>query len=175
MRDETTYEIGQARPEELAHLPEIERRACDRFLQLPFTAELPLHLTPPADFESGRRAGLLWVARVAGGPPVGFALVEDLGTELHLEELDVLPGHGRRGLGRRLVGAVCLWATAHGRPLTLCTFRDVPWNAPFYARMGFRELPPEEWSPALARRIRAEAAHGLRAELRVAMRFDGGA
>ena len=52
-----------------------------------------------------------------------------------LEEIDVHPDHGRRGLGRRLVSAVCAWAARGGhRWLTLTTFRDVPFNMPFHAR-----------------------------------------
>jgi len=168
------YAIGLARAEELPRLPEIERRACDLFLQFPFTAALPLLLTPLSDFEAAQTAGLLWVGRTGEGEPVGFALVEGFGAHLHLEELDVLPEHGRKGLGTRLVHEVCRFAGAHGRSLTLCTFRQIPWNAPFYARLGFRELRPEEWSPALAQRMRDEAERGLPPELRVAMRFDGG-
>ena len=39
--------------------------------------------------------------------PVGFALVEMLADDLpHLEELDVDPSHGRRGLGTALVRGV---------------------------------------------------------------------
>ena len=60
---------------------------------------------------------------------------------LHLEELDVLPGHGRQGIGTRLVRALCDGARGRGiAAVTLCTFRDVPWNAPFYERLGFRIL-----------------------------------
>jgi hypothetical protein len=32
--------------------------------------------------------------------------------------------------------------------VTLTTFRDVPWNGPFYAKLGFREL--RHLSPGLA-------------------------
>ena len=34
--------------------------------------------------------------------------------------------------------------------MTLTTYRDLPWNAPFYARHGFAVVPPAEWSTALA-------------------------
>jgi GNAT superfamily N-acetyltransferase len=166
------YEIGLARPDEVPPLPEIERRACDLFLQSPLTAALPLDLTPLADLEAGQRGGLLWVARIPAGGPVGFALVEELDGELHLEELDVLPEHGRQGLGTALVRRVLAWVKERGRrSVTLCTFRDIPWNAPFYRRLGFRELTAEELTPALRRRIQREAENGLPTELRVAMRF----
>lgn len=154
----------------MPHLPEIERRAGDLFLTLPFTSDLPLYLTSREDFEQAHALGQLWTARVKEGPVVGFALVERLGGAPHLEELDVLPEHGRKGLGAALVRQVCGWAKARGdERVTLTTFRDVPWNAPFYERLGFRRLAPEELSPSLKERVREEASRGLPSELRVVM------
>jgi hypothetical protein len=100
------YTIGLSRPHELSLLPAIERQASDLFLEFPFTADIPADPTPVAEFEAGHRAGLLWVARTGADEPVGFALVNDFGPHLHLEEVDVLPQHGRRGLGTRLVREV---------------------------------------------------------------------
>ena len=68
-----------------------------------------------------------------GNIPVGLALVKMLADDLpHLEEIDVHPSHGRRGLGTALVREVCEWATHCGYVmLTLTTFRAVAWNLPF--------------------------------------------
>jgi GNAT superfamily N-acetyltransferase len=166
------YEVSLAAPEDVLLLPRIEREACELFRQVPVIAELPLYLTPARDFDAAQREGTLWVARLAAGGPVGFALAEWLGDEGHLEEMDVLPDHGRRGLGTALVRRVCDWAVANGgTSLTLCTFRDVPWNAPFYERLGFRRLAAAELTPALLERMDEEAAHGLPLEHRVAMRW----
>jgi GNAT superfamily N-acetyltransferase len=91
----------------------------------------------------------------------------------HLEELAVHPAHQRRGLGARLVAAVVGWARARGAAaLTLSTFRDVPWNAPFYARIGFRALDPAQLPATLAALVERERAHGLPVEQRVVMRLD---
>ena len=72
------------------------------------------------------------------------------------------PDHAGRGIGRALLEAGCDWAAARGyAEITLATYRDVPWNGPFYASEGFvevgpvddfmrdRGLPPEE--PVMAR------------------------
>jgi diketogulonate reductase-like aldo/keto reductase/GNAT superfamily N-acetyltransferase len=166
------YEIAPARREDMARLPEIERGAARLFLTHPVTAALPDAWQPAAAYERAYAAGLLWVARTDAGEPVGFALAQDDHDVLHLEELDVLPEHGRHGLGERLARTVIRHGQASGRPVTLCTFRDIPWNAPFYARLGFREVPPDALSPALARHLSREAAKGLPPELRVAMRLD---
>ena len=109
-----------------------------------------------------RRDGRLWVA-LAGDAPVGFAhvVVHEDGVA-HLEEVDVHPDHGRRGLGRRLVQTVCAWATSHGYDaVTLTTFRDVPWNMPFYARLGFETVASDTVGVALRSVLDDELRRGL--------------
>jgi hypothetical protein len=54
----------------------------------------------------------------------------------------------------------------------LSTFRDVPWNGPFYRKHGFRDLQPAEWTPGMRAIREKEAQHGLRVEARVFMRRD---
>ncbi len=98
---------------------------------------------------------------------------EWLDGSLHLEELDVLPAYGRQGIGTRLVRTLCDGARDRGiAAVTLCTFRDVPWNAPFYQRLGFRILHEDELTPWLAARVQEEELAGLSRELRVAMRLE---
>ncbi|WP_315637564.1 MULTISPECIES: GNAT family N-acetyltransferase [Microbacterium] len=76
--------------------------------------------------------------------PVGFAHVLEVDGEAHLEQLSVRPEHARRGVGRALVVAAQEEARRRGhRRLTLRTYADVPWNAPFYARCGFEESAPD--------------------------------
>ncbi|MBW4457630.1 MAG: GNAT family N-acetyltransferase [Nostoc indistinguendum CM1-VF10] len=54
-------------------------------------------------------------------------------------QIDVAPEHGQRGIGSALVGTVCTWAKQQGyRIVSLSTFRDIPWNAPFYSKLGFQ-------------------------------------
>jgi GNAT superfamily N-acetyltransferase len=121
-------------------------------------------------FRAAQAGGRLWVA-LAGDAPVGFALVEMLASDLpHLEELDVHPRHGRRGVGTALVRTVCEWVARSGySAVTLTTFRDVPWNMPFYARLGFEEVPRAGLRPELVAIVHDEAVRGL--EGRVVMRY----
>ena len=73
-----------------------------------------------------------------------------MGAAAHLEQLSVHPDHGRRGVGRALLRAGIEWAHDHGyRELTLVTYREVPWNGPFYATEGFVEVgPADDWLAA---------------------------
>jgi len=119
-----------------------------------------------ARYVLGRRA---WVAEVEDGVR-GYALADVFDGAGHLEQVSVDPMWGRRGIGRRLVDEVAAWATGEGfRSLTLLTLRDVPWNGPYYARLGFAELPDDRLGPELAALRRHEGALGLDVHAREAM------
>jgi GNAT superfamily N-acetyltransferase len=76
----------------------------------------------------------------ASDTAVGFAHVVERPDSTHLDQLSVLPSHARRGLGRALVSAAMSEAAERGgRRMTLVTYADVPWNAPFYRSCGFVE------------------------------------
>lgn len=105
-----------------------------------------------------------WVHEVDGAV-VGFVMCEPLGGALHIEQLSVHPAFGRRGVGAALVRHVV--AVAGARPVTLTTFRHVPWNMPFYERLGFVEATAP--SVELRARFDEEAAAGLDPVTRVMM------
>jgi GNAT superfamily N-acetyltransferase len=92
---------------------------------------------------------------------------------LHVEQVSVDPGSARRGLGRALLGHAADQAPAAGLPaLTLTTFADVPWNAPYYTRCGFRVLHDADITPGLRAIRHHEATLGLDRWPRVCMRRD---
>ena len=108
---------------------------------------------------------------VEGEPPAGFAMIGWVDGNVHLEQLAVHPGRMRQGIGGRLVAAVLDHAHASGAPaVTLTTFRDVPWNAPWYERHGFAALPEEEWGPQLRGLVEHERELGIEVAPRVVMR-----
>jgi N-acetylglutamate synthase-like GNAT family acetyltransferase len=135
-------------------------------------ASVPLVSTPQPKFRIAQNEGILWVA-LFGQTLVGFALVEMLAEDLpHLEEIDVIPAHGRRGIGTALVHTVLEWVKRAGhQQVTLTTFRNVPWNMPFYSRLGFVEIPAHELQPELETVVRDEAGRGLDPDQRVVMRY----
>jgi GNAT superfamily N-acetyltransferase len=131
--------IRPARPDELVLLPAIEA-AADTMFEALGVGPLP----GPGAVEDFAAA---LVVLVAGEPPVGLCRIDEVGGGAHLEQLSVRPDHGRRGLGRALLRAACTWAASQGYgELTLATYRDVPWNGPFYASEGFVETGPvDDW------------------------------
>ena len=164
------YHIRAARAGDLDALPAIEQKAAARFAPYGLAETLSNILTPSELLGEGMQADRLWVATDESDRPVGFALASVVGDNAHLDELDVHPAHGRRGLGTALVEAVCDWASASGyRVITLTTLGHIPWNAPWYQRLGFRVLEEGELTEALRNLLREEIQRGLPAEQRVAM------
>jgi GNAT superfamily N-acetyltransferase len=164
------YDVREARPDELPALAAVERAAQALFAHagMPELADAPV--LSLAEVERYAADGFVAVADHPRDGIVGFVVVRPLGGAAHVQELDVHPDHGRQGLGRVLLDRALAWAREAGfGTVTLSTFRDVPWNAPFYARVGFRELSPGDASPEL-RALRAEEpANGLDLARRVLM------
>jgi GNAT superfamily N-acetyltransferase len=103
---------------------------------------------------------LLVAAETPDGDAIGFAHVLEHDGDAHLEQLAVRPAFGRRGHGSALVAAVLAEAAARGaHRVTLRTYAEVPWNAPYYARLGFRESEPD--TDVLRDLVALEAAMGL--------------
>ncbi len=168
------YQISRAGENDLADLPAIEAAAGEMFPPEDLASDLRESGLPLSFFERAASEGRLWVARTIAAPtPVGFAAVTLHDGSAHLYEMDVLPAHGRRGLGRALVLQVVRWARASGHAhLTLTTFRHLPWNAPFYASIGFVEIDERDCGPELRAALVEEKERGLDPEKRTAMRLD---
>lgn len=165
-----SYRVVTALPDHVPSLPGIERAAAGLF-GTAVPAELLEHVTPESVFIAAQQDGSLWVALGPGDRPVGFIRVVVTGSRVHMAELDVLPAHGRRGVGAALVGVVDEWArSGHLTEITLTTYRDLPWNAPFYVRLGFSVVPESEWDAETRRRFEEEAGLESERAKRVVMR-----
>jgi GNAT superfamily N-acetyltransferase len=166
------YQIERAAPWHVRFLPDIESQAARLCDGHDVSDQVIADSRGAEAFHRSQQEGLLWVALSSRGEPVGFALIELTDTGVHLEEMDVHPSHGRRGVGSALVRAVCAWAKTRGlREVTLTTYRDIPWNAPLYARLGFSEIDASSMTPKLEAIVREEASRGLAPEQRVVMRY----
>lgn len=137
-----SFSLRAARPSDAEYIEAIENAADALLRDVLGAADWP-----PAETGSARLSapGFTLVA-VEGDDhsPVGFVHVLDADGHAHLEQLSVLPSQGRRGIGRALVEAGMEEARARGYSrITLRTYAEVPWNAPFYSSCGFSESIPE--------------------------------
>lgn len=133
---------------------------------------------PEASVLAGHVArGTAWTAEL-DSTVVGYAIASVVDGEGHLDQVSVRRAVAGRGIGRLLIDEVCRWAVAQGYDaLTLTTFSDVPWNGPYYARLGFEVLPADRWGPELETIRRRERLAGIDVAPRIAMRLPlaGGA
>jgi GNAT superfamily N-acetyltransferase len=141
-------DIRPPRPDELSLLEQIENDADALLRDL---LDPPTWWPAPTGAERAAEPGFLLVADVSGpddegagdGVIAGFVHVLELDGHAHLEQLSVSPEHARRGYGRKLVEAAMTYARDRGHDrMSLRTFAGVPWNAPFYERLGFAVTEP---------------------------------
>ena len=162
--------IRVPRFDELESLRDIERLAGLLFADVGLT-EVAENDPESVETLSGYLApGRIWLI-AEDDRPVGYGYVDVVDGHAHLEQISVLPDRGRRGLGSRLLEHVGEWAVHGGyTAMTLTTFTDVPWNAPFYAKHHFHVMTEEEIGPQLRARRAHEGELGLDPARRVCMR-----
>jgi GNAT superfamily N-acetyltransferase len=154
--------IRPARPEDLPLLPAIEASAATLFAGTEVAHLVDAPTTPLDQLAKGCASASLWIA--VDDDPVGFLLGAAIAGWLHLQEMSVARSAQGRGHGTALMRAAIAAAPGFGcSRLSLTTDRLLPWNAPFYARLGFREVPETDpvlpaWLAGLPARV---AASGL--------------
>jgi GNAT superfamily N-acetyltransferase len=174
---QTSTRIRLAREDELPLLREVERASGEIFRDIGL-AEIaddePLSLTELGHYQ---RAGRAWVTTESGGADGGaggkllaFLLAEPVDGNLHIAQVAVHPAAAGRRLGAALIEHLARLAVADRAPrLTLTTYREVPWNAPYYRTLGFGEIPEPELGPRLRLIRDLERKAGLDRWPRVAM------
>lgn len=152
-------------------LPEIERAASSRFREFNDLAWLAGGAVLSVDeHQFFAQAGCSWVAVDSTDRAVGFLVAQFCPDALHIVELSVQPSCERQGLGRALISQAEAFARKHELPaITLTTFREVPWNGPFYARLGFVMVEGDSLPPRLRAILEDEVRSGLPADQRCAM------
>ena len=164
------YAIRERRAQDDAALLRIENRAAELFRAhgYPEIADNPF--ASVEDFRAMMQGHETWVTVDGSDIPVGYAVAGPLGAHFHLRELSVDPGHGRKGLGAALVRTVVAAAASRGAAgVSLTTFRDVPFNMPFYEKLGFAEIALDDAPPALRDAFRRELPPGMDPAPRVLM------
>jgi ribosomal protein S18 acetylase RimI-like enzyme len=167
-----TLSIRQTQPDDAPKLPAIEQSAGQIFLSLPDLAwiagDAVMDAARHLDFAA---MGTSWVACDAEGDIVAFLVGEPCQDAVHIWEISVHVQAQGQGVGAALIEKAAVDAADRGlESLTLTTFRDVPWNEPYYKRLGFETLEQDTIDARLAGLLDAEVAHGFPAERRCAMR-----
>ncbi|UTT47647.1 GNAT family N-acetyltransferase [Rhodococcus gordoniae] len=165
--------IRLATDDDLPVLQEIERAAGKPFAEIGMTFVADDDPPSVEDLRVHRDAGRCWVWFDGDGLPVAYLAADIVDDGVHIEQVSVHPDHARRGIGRMLIEHAAGWARDAGfGSLSLTTYRDVPWNGPYYARLGFRTVADDALSPALARIRAEERKHGLDRWPRIVMRRE---
>ena len=153
------WTIRVAESEDAEVLPAVERSAGMRFRSIPDLAFLADGDDMPVAWHRRLIAqGTEWVAVAETEEIVGFLAAEVAGPELHIWEIAVRFDVQNQRIGRKLIEAASEFAHQHGlRSLTLTTFSNVPWNAPWYQRLGFVHARDDERLAAL---VRTESERG---------------
>ncbi|MEU7227617.1 GNAT family N-acetyltransferase [Streptomyces chrestomyceticus] len=164
--------VRTAVPRDLPVLRDIERAAGEAFRTVGMERiadDEPPSLPELARYQEAGRA--LVACSAPDGAPLAYLLWEPVDGCAHIEQVSVHPDGARRGFGRALIERA---RQDSGLPsVTLTTFADVPWNAPYYARLGFRVLDEADLTQGLRAIRRREAELGLDRWERVCMRRDG--
>jgi GNAT superfamily N-acetyltransferase len=163
--------IRPPRRDELEALRSIERDAGGAFAAIGM-AEIAADEPPSlVELESRRAHGRARVAVDAQDRPIAYLISSVVDGCAHIDQVSVRSAHARRGVGAALIEHLAETARAEHRPaLTLTAFREVPWNAPYYQRLGFVIVEPADQGPELAALVRREAATIPSNAPRVAMR-----
>ncbi|NKJ50117.1 GNAT family N-acetyltransferase [Burkholderia sp. SG-MS1] len=175
MQPAPTVTFRFAAPHEASVIREIEFEAGQRFVNVGMTG---IADAPPMALELVERklaAGEIIVAVDADATCAGFVMFDPQPACIYVQELDVLTARAGRRIGAALIEQVAQLARTRQLPqLVLSTYRDVPWNAPYYRRLGFRDIEEGELDAALIARRDAHIARGLDESKRVFMRRDLG-
>jgi GNAT superfamily N-acetyltransferase len=154
--------IRLARPDDLDRLAWVESSAASVFRDvagLEWIADGPT--MEPAALAVSCRDGLLWVAADDADHPVGFLAAQKLDGKLHIAEISVARCQQKQGLGAGLIAAAVDFARLKAfSAVTLTTYRNLSWNGPFYARLGFVEVDPADVEPVYREKLNEEAAAG---------------
>lgn len=144
----STISVRRADESDFDQLPEIEVRSDSRFHDLEGFTQFTAHMDMSArDYRDLPQGSKVFVAD-RNGESVGFAFTYILGPYLFLGQLSVLPEEQGNGAGSALLQIVCDEAQENDlHAVALITFKDVPWNGPFYAKRGF-EIVDKHQIPA---------------------------
>jgi GNAT superfamily N-acetyltransferase len=159
-------EVRLARPGDIPALIEIELSAGELFAGTHMDWAVG-QVTPLDELRAAVARGDVWLVEDVGAP-VAYLIGDRVDGDFHIDQVSVARSHQRRGLGRLLIEAATAEARTRGhRAATLTTDRRLPWNAPYYLRLGFELLAPHHVPPQLAARLACQPFPAQRCAMRL--------
>ncbi|MBL4870927.1 MAG: GNAT family N-acetyltransferase [Robiginitomaculum sp.] len=168
-----SYDVRKTELSDLNYLPPVERSAGIVYTLLPDLAWIADGSVMSVDEHKRVLAkGFSWVALDTLSQTIsGFIIAEIIEGEFYVGEVSVSATNQQKGIGSKLFETALTEARSLGLPAaTLTTFIDVPWNAPYYERLGFVIITSELLPLYLQRILQDEKSAGLPLERRCAMR-----
>lgn len=165
--------IRLARPDDLEALVEVELAAGAAFRELRMDAIADDDPGSVEELQPYAESGRALVAVDGADRPIGYLLLDLVDGAAHIEQVSVHPDHARKRIGKALIEQAASWARSHGlAAVTLTTYREVPWNGPYYERLGFVYLTAAEETPGLRAIRESERRRGLDKWPRACMRLS---
>lgn len=165
----TAYRIVRGERAHARPLRVLEKESGARFRDIGMAAIADADPTPETILEDRAAAGRLYVALDAENDLAGFLIWSEKDGRAYIEEVSVHQKHAGHRLGARLIDALAADVRGDIKMLSLATFRDVAWNAPYYAKLGFVELSRAEAGPEHEANWQRQAEYGLDMNTRLFM------
>merc|ERR1711939_1023383 len=169
---ERGFTIRRPRTTDIPLLAQVERSAAQIYRTADLDSLADGATLDPYILITIANAGYLWVAVNRFDQPIGFLGGNYLSGNFHIIELSVAQDYQGHGIGSALVATMSQQVRQGGyRSITLTTFKDLPWNAPWYAKLGFAEVKVQEMGKEFEKLVESEARHGLDPKRRCVMRM----
>ena len=164
------FSIRQARSTDIPLLEYVERSAAEIYRTVGLDHLLDGATVDPNLLAYMAISNTLLVAVNRWDQPIGFIGGQNIVGNFHIIELSVAQSHQGKGVGKALMSAIYDQARREGyRALTLTTFRHLPWNGPWYQRLGFGEVIASDWGREYEEILDHEAQNGLDTKQRCVM------
>ncbi len=165
---ENNISIRLATIDDLPFLEAIEKSAARKFqeyLNIEDTGTtVPLQILYQAQNEK-----LLWVI-THKTDKIGFLCARLLDGQPHIEEFSIDFDYQGNGYGKIFLNFFRGWARkSEYKYISLTTDKIIPWNAPYYSRLGFQEIHPDEIMPELSLTLAKDIEKIPKPENRIAM------
>lgn len=106
-------------------------------------------LTPQFYKDAIAQNQIIWLVELHG-QAVGFLRAKPVDDVLYCAEMSVMRHHHGKGLGEKLLNRFVAYAKEEGfKGVSGITFKNVPWNGPYYLKQGFSYLGESQIGPEL--------------------------